>query len=287
MTTDAIFITGASTGIGRAVAIYFAERGWRAYAGVRREADAESLTQEHAAIVPVLLDVTDAAQIAAAAARVAAEQGGRGLRALVNNAGVAVPAPIELIPLDELRRQFEINVIGVIAVTQALMPSLRAYGRGATIVNVSSVSARLSSPLTGAYSASKMALEGLTGSLRIELRPWGIRVVSVQPGPISTPIWTKTLADSEKILAQIPPERLRAYQPIIDVVKARVAQDPNFPAERVARVVWEAVMSPDPAARYLVTKRRLQRHLMEMLPAKWREALIARLLPKWGIESVF
>lgn len=282
MSEKSIVVTGASTGIGRAIAEYFARCGWQVFAGVRKTADAEALTALHGNITPLMLDVTDAAQVAAAVESVSGRLGEAGLDALVNNAGVAVPAPVELIPLDELRRQFEINVIGVVAVTQAFMPLLKRRGRGATIINISSTSARMSSPLTGAYSASKMALEGLNDSLRIELRPWGVRVVSVQPGPVSTPIWDKTVADSERVLALIPPERLRPYQPLIDFVRRRALRDPHFPAERIARVVWQAATSPDPSVRYLVTSDHLSRLLLNNLPAKWRDALFARALPRWG-----
>lgn len=282
MSEKTIVITGASTGIGRAIALFFAQRGWHVFAGVRKTADAESLRQTHAAIEPIFLDVTDPAQVAAAVKSVATRLDARGLDALVNNAGVAVPAPVEVIPLEELRRQFEINVIGVVAVTQSFLPLLKQRGRGATIVNISSTSARMSSPLTGAYSASKMALEGLNDALRLELRPWGVRVVSVQPGPVSTPIWEKTVADSERVLARIAPEQLAPYQPLIDFVRARVSKDPNFPAEQVARVVWRAVTLRSPAVRYMVTNKALPYFFINNLPPAWRDWLFARVLPKWG-----
>ena len=162
------------------------------------------------------------------------------------------------------------------------MPLLKRRGRGATIINISSTSARMSSPLTGAYSASKMALEGLNGSLRIELIPWGIRVVSVQPGPVTTPIWEKTLGESTRMLSALPSERVKPYQPLIDVVAARAAKDPHFPAERVAEVVWKAVHARRPATHYMVSRSRLSRLFMNNLPHAWRDALLARVLPKWG-----
>ncbi len=282
MREQTIVVTGASSGIGQAIALWFAQRGWRVFAGVRKAADAGALAALHARITPLMLDVTDPAQVTAAAQAVAAEVGSAGLDALVNNAGVAVPAPVEVIPLDALRRQFEINVIGVVSVTQAFIPLLKQRGRGATIVNISSTSARMSSPLTGAYSASKMALEGLNDSLRIELRPWGVRVVSVQPGPVSTPIWEKTVADSEKVLAQIPADKLRPYQPLIDFVRKRALRDPRFPPERVAAVVWRAVISPRARVRYLVTRNAAGYWLLNHLPPTWRDWLFARVLPKWG-----
>lgn len=283
MNERTVVVTGASTGIGRAIALFFAQRGWLVFAGVRKTADAQALSGLHARIAPVMLDVTDAALVAAAVETVSARLGGRGLDALVNNAGVAVPAPVELIPLEELRRQFEINVIGVVAVTQGFMPLLKR--RGSTIVNISSTSARMSSPLTGAYSASKMALEGLNDSLRIELRPWGVRVVSVQPGPVTTPIWEKTVADSERVLARIAPERLRPYQPLINFVRKRALRDPHFAAERVARVVFDVVTARAPRVRYMVTRNAPVYWLFNNLPAVWRDWLFARVLPPWGGEG--
>ncbi|MEJ5224095.1 MAG: SDR family oxidoreductase [Anaerolineales bacterium] len=282
MSEQTIVVTGASSGIGRAIALYFAQRGWAVFGGVRKAADAEALRQAHADITPIFLDVTDAAQVAEAVETVSARLGERGLDALVNNAGVAVPAPVAVIPLEELRRQFEINVMGVVAVTQAFLPLLKQRGRGSTIVNISSTSARMSSPLTGAYSASKMALEGLNDSLRIELRPWGVRVVSVQPGPVTTPIWEKTVADSERVLARIAPEQLAPYQPLIDFVRARALRDPHFPAERVARVVFGAVTSRAPRVRYLVARNAAGYWLLHALPPAWRDALFALVLPRWG-----
>jgi len=282
MSEQSIVVTGASTGIGRAIAEFFAQRGWQVFAGVRKQADADALRAVHAGITPIFLDVTNPEHIAQAVEMVTKHVGGGGLSVLVNNAGVAVPAPIELLPVDELRKQFEINVIGVAAVTQAFLPLLRQHGPGSTMVNISSTSARMTSPLTGAYSSSKMALEALNSALRIELRPWGIRVVSVQPGPVTTPIWEKTLNESNKMLASLPPERVKPYQPLIDFVSKRAAQDPHFPAERVAEAVWKAVHARRPATHYVVIRSRLSRLFMNNLPDSWRDALFALMLPKWG-----
>jgi NAD(P)-dependent dehydrogenase (short-subunit alcohol dehydrogenase family) len=171
-------VTGASSGIGRACALRLVSSGWRVLAGVRRSGDAPKGTQE------VLLDVTNPEHVHAVAERVDE------LHGLVNNAGIAVAVPLEFIPLDELRRQFEVNVFGQVAVTQALLPQLRrSKGR---IVFVGSIAGKSALPFLGPYAASKHALEAIADSLRVELQPFGVGVSIVEPGTIKTPIWTKS-----------------------------------------------------------------------------------------------
>ena len=171
-----VLVTGAGRGIGRATALRLAAGGWDVVAGVRRAQDGEALAGEGGErIVPVQLDVTDSDQVAALGSALPAR-----LEGVVNNAGVVVPGPVESVPVDELRRQMEINLIGQAAVTQAVMKQVRA-ARG-RVVFVSSLSGRVATPMMGAYNASKFALEGLADSLRMEVRPWGVRVVLVEPG---------------------------------------------------------------------------------------------------------
>ena len=170
-----VVITGASTGIGEASALELGRRGFRVFAGVRREADAQRLKARSPDIAPLLLDVTDAGQIAAAAEAVGRAVGDAGLAGLVNNAGIVVAGPLEILPLDRLRSQFEVNVVGQIAVTQAFLPLLRK-GRG-RIVNMSSLNGRIASPYLAPYAASKHALEAVNNAMRVEFRAWGIRVV--------------------------------------------------------------------------------------------------------------
>ncbi|MDX6665819.1 MAG: hypothetical protein QOG68_2025, partial [Solirubrobacteraceae bacterium] len=179
----AVLVTGAARGIGRACALRLAADGWDVLAGVRRAEDGEELRAAgDGRIAPVALDITAADQVAALADALPAR-----LDAVVNNAGVVVSGPVEAVPLDELRRQFEVNLIGQVAVTQAVLGRLRA-SRG-RIVFISSLSGRVSTPLTGPYNASKFALEGLADALRMEVRPWGIRVVLVEPAQTDTDIW--------------------------------------------------------------------------------------------------
>src|SRR5581483_7822637 len=184
-------VTGASSGIGAACANRLVRGGWHVLAGVRRTGDAPAGTEE------LRLDVTDPTQIRAAADRVERLDG------LVNNAGIVVAAPLEELPLDELRRQLEVNVVGQLAVTQALLPALRA-ARG-RIVLVGSIAGRSALPFLGAYSASKFALEAVADALRIERAPAGIRVSLVEPGTIATPIWQRAAADADELAARLGP----------------------------------------------------------------------------------
>jgi NAD(P)-dependent dehydrogenase (short-subunit alcohol dehydrogenase family) len=185
-----VLVTGASSGIGEASAVRLARAGWRVLAGVRKAGDAPAGTEE------VLLDITNGGQVGAVA------DGVEELHGLVNNAGIALAAPLEFLPLDELRRQLEINVTGQVAVTQALLPALRrARGR---IVFMGSIAGRSSLPFLAPYAASKHALEAVADALRIELGPWGIGVTIVEPGTIKTPIWARSAAVADELVARFP-----------------------------------------------------------------------------------
>jgi NAD(P)-dependent dehydrogenase (short-subunit alcohol dehydrogenase family) len=246
-----VLITGASTGIGKACALELDRRGFRVFAGVRNDAAANQLRSEASdRLTPVMIDVTDADTIAAAAKKIAEAVGEAGLAGLVNNAGTAVCGPIELLPIDDFRRQLEINVVGVVAVTQAVLPLLRkACGR---IVNMSSISGGLAPPYMSPYSASKFALEAVNDALRVELRNWGIRVSCVEPGPIATPIWEKSLAAADQLAEQIDPAVLALYE--TDLVAVRKAVDDSVrtasPVERVVKAVVHALTARRPKAHY-------------------------------------
>jgi NAD(P)-dependent dehydrogenase (short-subunit alcohol dehydrogenase family) len=243
-------ITGASTGIGEACARYLVERGWRVFAGVRQPADAERLAATN--ITPLILDVTQAEQIDAAMAAIRKELGGAGLQGLVNNAGIAVTGPLEYLPLDDLRLQMEVNFISQVAVTQASLPLLR-LGRG-RIANISSIGGRVASPFVGPYSASKFALEAFTDALRRELRPWKMHVASIQPGSIKTPIWEKSLAGGDSLLASLPAQAIALYGPVLQRVyrRAQFAGARGIPAEAVARAVHHALSARWPRTRYIM-----------------------------------
>lgn len=273
-----IIITGASTGIGRACALGLKQDGFRVFAGVRRETDAREL--EGLGLDTAIIDVTSKESIARArdAIETALGESDR-LAGLVNNAGIALAAPLEAIPLDDLRRQFEVNVIGLVAATQAFLPLLRRdHGR---LVNIGSVSGYLATPLTGPYAASKFALEAISDTLRLELAPWDIPVSLVQPGPIDTPIWDKSRAEAEGLRERIGEEARRLYGPLIDAVERAVAATARgaIPAEAVVRAVRHALMARRPRTRYLVGRHaRMQRFLARRLPDRLRDWVILRVL---------
>jgi NAD(P)-dependent dehydrogenase (short-subunit alcohol dehydrogenase family) len=248
-----VLVSGASTGIGRACVLELAGRGVRVFAGVRRPEDGEALRAaagDH--VVPVRLDVTDGAAIAAAVETIAAANGDRALSGLVNNAGIVVAGPLEFLPLDAVRRSFEANVVGLLALTQACLPLLRS-GRG-RIVNMSSISGRFASPLLGPYAASKFAVEALSDALRRELAPWGIPVALIQPGAVATPIWAKSAAAAQALLEGLPTEANAQYGADIERAQSRAlhAGRTGIPAAAVAAVVHEALTAARPRTRYLV-----------------------------------
>jgi NAD(P)-dependent dehydrogenase (short-subunit alcohol dehydrogenase family) len=281
--SGAVLITGASTGIGRACALELARLGWDVFAGVRSPEAGDALCAAGGArIQPITLDVTSASQIASAIQMVAEQTQGRGLRALVNNAGIAVPGPLEIVPIPELRRQLEVNTVAVVAMTQAALPLLRCAPPPATIINMSSIAGRFTSPLLGAYAASKHALEAISDALRLELRPWGIRVVSIEPGQIATPIWEKTLRSALQMLDGVPAAQVAPYQPLIDVVSAQVRPGMGIPAERVARAVARAITARHPRAHVLIGIDAWAQLMLTGLPTGLRDWLILKALPPFG-----
>jgi NAD(P)-dependent dehydrogenase (short-subunit alcohol dehydrogenase family) len=261
-------VTGTSTGIGRATALHLAERGFEVLAGVRRPEDAPP------GLEPLVLDVTSERDVAAAAARV-----GGTLDALVNNAGIAVNGPVELVPVEEWRRQLEVNLIGQVAVTRALLPALlSARGR---IVNVSSISGRAAWPLIGPYTASKFALEAFSDTLRRELGPQGVHVVSVEPGGIRTPVWDKSRAAAERTVAAMPAGARGRYDGLIAGILRhgeRLARE-GLPPEAVASVIGAALTARRPRARYVVGREaQVQALLVRLLPDRAFDLLVARAL---------
>jgi NAD(P)-dependent dehydrogenase (short-subunit alcohol dehydrogenase family) len=248
----AVVITGASTGIGAASAAELARRGFSVFAGVRKESDGARLKAQSAHIIPVLLDVTDAAQIGAAAQTVGRFVGDAGLTGLVNNAGIVVAGPLEILPLDQLRLQLEVNVVGQIAVTQAFLPLLRA-ARG-RIVNMSSLNGRIASPYLAPYAASKHALEAVNNAMRLELRAWGIRVCVIEPGATTTPIWDKTLAAADALACKVKDDSLGLYKVDLDVMRqaTRKLAHAALPVDSVVRCVVHALTARRPNARYPV-----------------------------------
>ena len=277
----AFLITGASTGIGRATALNLAAAGFKVFAAIRKPEDGEALQRDASrGLEPVTLDVTDGGQIEAAAARV--EQAlehelAGGLAGLVNNAGVAVPAPLEVQPIDEFRRQLEVNLTGQLAVTQAFLPLLRrAKGR---VVFVSSIGGRVALPFTGAYHASKFALEAIGDSLRRELRPCGIEISLVEPGAVTTPLWERGEREGDELIAGFSERARELYGDNLEryrLMVRKIAADGLTP-EQASEVIVEALTADKPKPRYLVGRdAKIQARVAKLLPDRLMDRLISR-----------
>jgi NAD(P)-dependent dehydrogenase (short-subunit alcohol dehydrogenase family) len=279
--SSSVLITGASTGIGAACALALDQRGYRVFAGVRRAVDGETLRQQASAqFTPLLLDVTDAASIAEVARQLRGQVDGGALAGLINNAGIAVAGPLEFVSPERLRQQFEVNVVGVLAITQALLPLLRR-GPG-RIVNISSVSGRLASPFVGPYCASKFALEALSDSLRVELNPWRIPVTVVEPGVINTPIWQKSLAANASVLEEMPAESRALYGREVAAMQQYARSAKGLAPEAVARVVVRALTAARPKTRYVVGIDARVGVLLSRLPDRLRDWLLLNRLRQLG-----
>jgi NAD(P)-dependent dehydrogenase (short-subunit alcohol dehydrogenase family) len=268
-----VLVTGSSSGIGRATVRRLDRAGWKVFAGVRKEEDAALREESSPRLEPLLLDVLDADAIAAAAARVGAEPGG--LDGLVDNAGAAVPGPLETMPIEDFRRQIELNLTAQLAVTQAMLPAIRtARGR---IVLISSLGGRVALPFTGAYHAAKFGLEAVGDSLRQELAPWGLRVVVVEPGSIDTPIWAAGEASANESLAGSPRMR-ELYGPAIERYRKviRDTAERGIAPEKVAAKIQVALESRRPRTRYLVgLDAQIQGRLMPLLPTPLVDRIVA------------
>jgi len=275
-----VLVTGSSTGIGRATALRLDRDGWRVFAGVRREEDAEALRAEAGErLTPVMLDVTDPGQIAAANDLIDGAVGEGGLEGLVNNAGVAILGPLETIPLDDFRRQLEVNLTAQVAVTQALLPAIRrARGR---IVFVSSIGGRMALPFGGPYHAAKFGLEAVTDCLRQELRPWGIHVSAIEPGSIDTPIWERGEQIADEVSARAPATQEELYGATIERFRAAVRRtaERGIAPERVAATIAGALEARRPRTRYVVgTDARGQALLAGLLPDRVLDAVVRRMM---------
>jgi NAD(P)-dependent dehydrogenase (short-subunit alcohol dehydrogenase family) len=246
----AILVSGASSGIGEATALAAARKGVRVYAGVRNTADAQRIDALHPNVQAVALDVTDAASIEAAVGVVRAD--GVALTGLVNNAGIALGGPIESLPLEELRAQFEVNCFGAIALTQAVLPLLRA--QPSRIVFVGSVAGRIAVPYLAAYSASKFALRAVADALRFELKPSAIDVALIEPGSVATPMWSKGRAMRETMLARLPAGAPDYYRAAIEnlVLATQAEERRGVPPERVADAIVQALTERKPKAHRII-----------------------------------
>ncbi|WP_067710837.1 SDR family oxidoreductase [Nocardia yamanashiensis] len=274
----AILLTGASGGIGSACAKTLAHKGFHVYAGVRASTPALDAT----GITQIPLDVTDPDSVTAAAEEVGKRQDGAGLYALINNAGVLVQGPAELVPDREWQRQFEVNVHGAVRVTQAFLPALRAGG--GRIVNISAASARVALPFLGPIAASKAALESISDALRVELAPWGIPVSVVQPGAMRTAIFDKASAAAEDALAHGDPRAVARYEQQRIAFEKAVAGQRFSPVETVVEVIRKAVEARRPKAYYTAGPDARQAVWLARIPPRLRDGLLIRALGLSGIE---
>ena len=267
-------MTGASTGIGEATALHLKELGFDSVAAVRKKEDAERLAVS--GLRTVKLDVTDEGSIAAART----DLGDGPLAGLVNNAGIAVAAPLEFLPVDQLRHQLDVNLVGQVAVTQAFLPALRA-GRG-RIVNVSSIGGRVATPLLGAYNASKFGLEAVSDSLRRELYPHGVDVIVVEPGGVKTPIWRKGDELASQLIEDMPTEAGRLYGSMIAALRretTKIATETGIEPRGVAEVIGRALTAKRPRARYLVGRdAKLRGPVAALLPDRVMDRIVARAM---------
>jgi NAD(P)-dependent dehydrogenase (short-subunit alcohol dehydrogenase family) len=275
-----VVITGASTGIGWAAAKLLLDKGFRVFGSVRKQADADRLKSEFGAnFTPLIFDVTDEKAVLAAAGEVRAALNGEKLAGLVNNAGIAIGGPVLGLPVDEFRRQMDVNVIGPIIAVQAFGPLLGAdpelKGPPGRIVMISSVSGKHGNPLTSAYAASKHAIEGLSESLRRELLLFGIDVIIVAPGPVRTPIWGKGLEAVDAANYQNSP-----YGPALAKVTAymRQLESVGLAPERIAECIHDALTLSKPKVRYHIVPDPMRYILATVLPKRTLDRIIAKQL---------
>ncbi|MEV5828124.1 SDR family NAD(P)-dependent oxidoreductase [Spirillospora sp. NPDC052242] len=271
MSTRTVLITGAAGGIGAAAVRRLHDLGWEVYAGVRRASDTSLLP---AGVHPLVVDLIDEETVEAAAKEVGARTGGR-LDALVNNAGVIVEGPVETVPLEEWRRQFDVNVIGQVAMTQAALPMLRAAG--GRIVNIGAVSSRMCAPTFGPIAASKAALASVTEALRLEMRPLGVAVSLVEPGSTQTEIFAKASAAARVAGWRGDPETQRLYRGVADKMGEFVENGSRAPVDGVVKAIVKALTSRRPAAVYLAGRDARMMATLAKVPDRTRDRLVLRI----------
>ncbi len=277
-----IVITGCSSGFGRVTALHLARHGWYVYATVRKEADVENLLSEAARLgckeqlMTVVCDITSPEDVAALS-QVVDETTPR-LHALLNNAGTAYAAPLELLALDDLRAQLELNVVAQVGVTQALLPLLKA-ARG-TIINVSSVSGRIATPVVGAYAASKYALEAISDAWRAELAPFGVRVVVIEPTSSTTSIWNTSKGRS---IERLEAYREGPYKRLLNTMEKMVSRidSTGFPPQLFADTVLHILTRRHPRARYVVPAKAVWTIRLRQLLPDWLWDRQIRRMMRW------
>ena len=278
MNNKTILITGASTGIGKATAVYLDQLGYKVYAGVRKVADAETLKNESSdQLQPLFLDVAKHASIQEAVELVASETDGN-LYGLVNNAGLSLNGPLELLPFADIEQLFQVNVLGLLAMTQAVLPYIRkSQGR---IVNISSGHGLLAIPDKSAYAASKFAVQAISDSLRVELRPFGVEVANIVVGKVETAVLNKIINSRQKMMDAAPPEVLSLYMPLIEYFDREVKDIPGIPAIEVAKVITDALTNESPKSQYLIGPGSKKMKNLAKLPPKLRDKMFDNAIYK-------
>ncbi|MBD2894029.1 hypothetical protein amrb99_29520 [Actinomadura sp. RB99] len=270
MSTRTVLITGAAGGVGGAAVRRLAGLGWDVYAGIRRPSDAGRLP---AGVHALTIDLIDEETVEAAAKEIAARTGGR-LDALVNNAGVIVEGPVELVPLEDWRRQFDVNVVGQVAMAQAVLPMLRAAkGR---VVNVGAVSSRMSGPAFGPIAASKAALASVTEALRVEMRPLGVKVSVIEPGLLDTEIFDKSGASRRATGWRGDADAQRIYEGVTAKMAEFGARAKPGPVDSAVKAIVKALTARRPKARYLVGRDARMMATLARLPDHTRDRLLLR-----------
>lgn len=277
MTTRSVVITGVSSGIGWGAAKVMAAHGWRVFGSVRKQEDGERLAAEFGELFyPMVFDVTDEAAVRAGAETVRAALGGRKLDGLVNNAGIAVGGPLIHLPLEDFRRQIDVNLTGVLIATQAFAPLLGAdaslEGEPGRIVNIGSVGGRVAFPLMGPYHVTKFGLEGFTHSLRRELSPFGIDVSLVGPGAVRSRIWDKAgESDVSGYEDTVYADALRVYEKMLPAMNEK-----GLAPEKIGEAIYRQLTDATPPVRKAVTPQPLTDWITRHLPMRTVDRIVAR-----------
>jgi NADP-dependent 3-hydroxy acid dehydrogenase YdfG len=276
--TRTVLVTGASSGIGKATALYLAGQGVHVYAGVRKNSDKEKLLEEGSAtLTPVILDVCQQESIDKAYELISREIENSEF-SLVNNAGLSLNGPLEILPQKDIENLINVNVLGLLAVTRAFIPLIRnSQGR---LINISSGHGLLAIPDKSVYAASKSAVQAITDSLRLELRPFGVRVSSVVVGKVNTSVLGKILGDREKMISQADPEILSHYLTLIEYFDKEVKNIPGIEAIEVARVISDAILEEKPKTQYLVGPGAKKMKMLSRFPVKMRDNMLYKAIHK-------
>ncbi len=273
---EIVIVTGASSGIGVATARELAGRGFHVLAGVRRDQDADAIRGSN--LEPVILDITNPDHVQALILRLQQDPKGRLIRALVNNAGIGINAPVEIFAMEEWRRLFEINLFGHVAMIQALLPALlRSKGR---VVNISSVGGKVAMATYGPYAATKFALEAMSDALRREVEPLGVKVIVVEPGAVSSEMLSRVAVTSERVISGMNPEQRGRYATLMRSVisQAQAAIPKALPAEAAGRAIADAITTKRPRTRYTLGREAALLPVFTILPDRILDWMLAAAL---------